>query len=154
MKYEYCSNISLIIFWTDIARFLQYFRNLSNSFINILAILQDFYAIFSKYFFNIIVLCGLLSTKLQNSINICDTCFRFGPQNASYNWHFHLVNLCKPRISSCHVILYIKLFVPSDLGKMYKVQHGRAHSVYRIEYQYPALDERTSAWSSQRLYIV
>ena len=37
------------MFWTDIARFLQYFRNLSNSFINIIAILQDFNGIFSKY---------------------------------------------------------------------------------------------------------
>ena len=46
------------MFWTDIARFLQYFRNLSNSFINIFAILQDFNGIFSKYSFNITVLCG------------------------------------------------------------------------------------------------
>ena len=36
------------------------FRNLSNSFINILAILQDFDEIFSKYFLNITVLCGLV----------------------------------------------------------------------------------------------
>ena len=36
------------MFWADIARFLQYFRNLSNSFMNILAILQDFNGIFSK----------------------------------------------------------------------------------------------------------
>ena len=36
----------------------EYFRNLSNSFINILAILQDFNEIFSKYFLNITVLCG------------------------------------------------------------------------------------------------
>ena len=48
------------MFWTDIARFLQYFRNLSNSFINIFAILQDFNVIFSKYSFNITVLCGWL----------------------------------------------------------------------------------------------
>ena len=47
------------MFWTDIARFLQYFRNLSNSYINIFAILQDFNLIFSKYSFNIIVLCGI-----------------------------------------------------------------------------------------------
>ena len=46
------------MFWTDIARFLQYFRNLSDSFINILAILQDFNGIFSKYCLNITVLCG------------------------------------------------------------------------------------------------
>ena len=46
------------MFWTDIARFLQYFRNLSNSFINIFATLQVFNGIFSKYSFNITVLCG------------------------------------------------------------------------------------------------
>ena len=60
MKYEYCSNITFIMFWTDIARFLQNFRNLSNSFINILEILQDFNGIFLKYFLNITVLCGFL----------------------------------------------------------------------------------------------
>ena len=47
------------MFSTDIARFLQYFRNLSNSFINILAILQDFNGIFSKHFLNLTVLCRL-----------------------------------------------------------------------------------------------
>ena len=41
-----------------ILTFLQYFRNLSNNFINILEILQDFNEIFSKYFLNITVLCG------------------------------------------------------------------------------------------------
>ena len=46
------------MFWTDIARFLQYFRNLSNSFLNIFAILHGFNEIFSKYSFNITVLCG------------------------------------------------------------------------------------------------
>ena len=46
------------MFWTDIARFLQYFRNLFNSFINILAILQDFKGIFFKYFLNITVRVG------------------------------------------------------------------------------------------------
>ena len=59
MKYQYCSNIPFIMFWTDIARFLEYFWNLSNSFINILAILQDFNEIYLKYFLNITVLCGL-----------------------------------------------------------------------------------------------
>ena len=53
-----CSNITFVIFWADIARFLQYFRSLSNSFINILAILQDFNGIFLKYSLNITVLCG------------------------------------------------------------------------------------------------
>ena len=48
------------MFWTDIARFLQYFWNLFNSFINIFAILKDFNGIFSKYSFNITVLCGIL----------------------------------------------------------------------------------------------
>ena len=58
MKYQYFSNITFLMFWADIARFLQYFRNLSNSFINILAILQDFNRIFLKYSLNITVLCG------------------------------------------------------------------------------------------------
>ena len=53
------SNILFIMLWTDIARFLHFFRNISNSFINILAILQHFNRIFSKYSFNITVLCGL-----------------------------------------------------------------------------------------------
>ena len=53
------------MFWTDIARFLQYFINLSNSFINIFAILQDFNRIFSKYSFNITVLCGYLPKSLH-----------------------------------------------------------------------------------------
>ena len=43
------------------ARFLQYFRILSNSFINILAILQDFNGIFLKYSLNITVLCAYLA---------------------------------------------------------------------------------------------
>ena len=47
------------MFLADIARFLQYFRNLSNSFINIVAILQDFNGIFLKYSLNITVQCGL-----------------------------------------------------------------------------------------------
>ena len=47
------------MFWMDIARFLQYVRNFFNSFINIIAILQDFNGIFSKYSLNITVLCGL-----------------------------------------------------------------------------------------------
>ena len=58
MKYQYFSNIIFMMFWADIARFLQYFRNLSNSFINMLAILQDFNGIFLKYSLNITVLCG------------------------------------------------------------------------------------------------
>ena len=58
MKYQYCSNIIFIMFRADIARFLQYFRNPSNSFINIFSILQDFNGIFLKYSFNITVLCG------------------------------------------------------------------------------------------------
>ena len=44
--------------WTDIARFLKYFRKLFNSFINILEILQDFNRIFSKYSLKIMVLSG------------------------------------------------------------------------------------------------
>ena len=52
------------MFWAGIARFLQYFRNLSNSFINILALLPDFYEIFLKYSLNITVLCGLLTYTL------------------------------------------------------------------------------------------
>ena len=48
---------------TDIARFLHYFTNFSNSFINILAILQDFSRIFLKYSLNITVLCGRLAKE-------------------------------------------------------------------------------------------
>ena len=55
------------MFWTDIARFLQYFRNFLNSFINTFAILQDFNGIFSKYSFDIMVLSGDQSMKTQNS---------------------------------------------------------------------------------------
>ena len=51
------------MFWTDIARFLQYFRNLSNSFVNTFAILKDFIEIFSKYSFNITVLCGKIRRR-------------------------------------------------------------------------------------------
>ena len=58
--------MSFIIFRTDIARFLQYFRNLSNSFINIVAILQDFNRIFSKYSLNITVLCGWEHDEIFN----------------------------------------------------------------------------------------
>ena len=57
-QFSHYSNIPFTMFWTDIARFLQYFRNVSNSFINIFAILQGFNGIFSKYSFNITVLCG------------------------------------------------------------------------------------------------
>ena len=56
MKYQYYSKITFM-FWADIGRFLQYFRYLYNSFINILAILQDFNGIFLKYSLNITVLC-------------------------------------------------------------------------------------------------
>ena len=67
-QFSHYSNIPFIMFWTDIARFLQYFRNLSNSFINIFAILQDFDVIFLKYSFNITVLCGydIKSLGIQN----------------------------------------------------------------------------------------
>ena len=71
MKYQYCINVIFIMFWADITRFLQYFRNLSNRFINILAILQDYNGIFSKYSLNIMVLCGQLNiadSKKNNSI--------------------------------------------------------------------------------------
>ena len=44
---------------TGHCKVLQYFRNLSNSFKNILAILQHFNGIFLKYFLNITVLCRL-----------------------------------------------------------------------------------------------
>ena len=47
------------MFWTNIARFLQHFINLFNSFINILAILQNFNEIFSKYSLNITLLLGI-----------------------------------------------------------------------------------------------
>ena len=57
-----------MMFWTDIARFLQYFINLSNSFINIFAILQDFNGIFSKYSFNITVLCGLCTLWVSHTL--------------------------------------------------------------------------------------
>ena len=46
------------------ARFLQYFGNLFNSFINILAILQDFNGIFLKHSLNITMLCGLLISQI------------------------------------------------------------------------------------------
>ena len=58
------------MFLTDIARFLQYFRNLFNSFINIFEIFQDFNGIFSKYSFNITVLCGLLLTYISKYTEI------------------------------------------------------------------------------------
>ena len=54
-------------------RFLQYFKNLFNSFINILAILQDFNEIFSKYSLNSTVLCGYLNVttnKLTDDLRI------------------------------------------------------------------------------------
>ena len=57
------------MFRTDIARFLQYFRNLSNSFINIFAILQDFNEILSKYSFNITVLFKYYIEKKKQFIN-------------------------------------------------------------------------------------
>ena len=68
MKYEYCSNIPFMTFWTDIARFLQYFRNLSNSFINIFAILQHFNGIFLKYLLNITVLCGVIGMIIEDAL--------------------------------------------------------------------------------------
>ena len=48
---SYCSKILFIMFWTDIARFLQYFWNRSDSFKNILAILQEWNisSIFPQY---------------------------------------------------------------------------------------------------------
>ena len=63
------------MFWTDIARFLQYFRK---CFINIFAILQDFNGIFSKYSFNITVLSGLTSpwpSKLPLPYSVFSQCF-------------------------------------------------------------------------------
>ena len=82
MKYQYCSNIPFIMFWTDIARFLKYSRNLSNSFINILAILQDFNKIFLKYPLNITVLCEKRSVAencraYQSLHNSTDNHFKF-----------------------------------------------------------------------------
>ena len=66
MKYQYCSNITFIMFWADVARFLQHFRNLSNSFINILAILQDFNGIFLKYSLNVTVASNPSESKKYN----------------------------------------------------------------------------------------
>ena len=65
------------MFWTDIARFLQYFRNLSNTFINTFGILQDFNGIFSKYSFNNTVLYGIFQAEnffcagAVNSNSVC-----------------------------------------------------------------------------------
>ena len=56
------------MFWTDIARFLQYFRKLFNSFINIVAIFQHFNGIFSKYSLNITVLCGRFTRKMMKKV--------------------------------------------------------------------------------------
>ena len=41
------------------AKLLQYFKNISDRFRNILAILQYFQEIFLQYFLNISVLCGI-----------------------------------------------------------------------------------------------
>ena len=65
-SFQIC-NIPFIMFWTDIARSLQYLKNLSNSFINILAILQHFNGIFLKYFLNITVLCGTYSIQVDSN---------------------------------------------------------------------------------------
>ena len=67
------------MFWADIARFLKYFRNFSNSFINIFTISQDFNGIFLKYSLNITVLCGFQSffirimdlKKKCQDVNLC-----------------------------------------------------------------------------------
>ena len=61
------------MFRTDMAGFLPYFKNLSNSFINIFAILQNFNGIFSKYSFNIMVLCGILEVFV-NANSFCIQC--------------------------------------------------------------------------------
>ena len=90
MKYEYYSNILFIMFWTDIARFLQYFRNLSNSFINIFAILQDFNGIFSKYSFNITVLCGINVTK--KIVGNCSLINHINPLTATVAHLLHYEN--------------------------------------------------------------
>ena len=60
MKYQHFSNVIFMMFRAYIARSgtLRYFRNLSNSFIIILAILQDSNGIFLKYSLNITMLCG------------------------------------------------------------------------------------------------
>ena len=55
------------MFWLDIAKFLQYFRNLSNSFINI-TMLQDINGIFSKYSLNMTVVRGKLLVSLVANI--------------------------------------------------------------------------------------
>ena len=62
--------------WTDNARFLQYFRNLSNSFIKNFAILQDFNEIFSKYSFNITVLCGKWPCPISRTLSPINATYR------------------------------------------------------------------------------
>ena len=48
----------LAIFCAEIAKLLQYFKNISDRFRNILEILQYFQGIFLQYCLNISVLCG------------------------------------------------------------------------------------------------
>ena len=74
MKYECCSNIPFIMFWTDIARFLQYLRHLSNRFINILVISQHYNGIFLNI--SLILRCYVGSVENQKLMAVqCDRVF-------------------------------------------------------------------------------
>ena len=55
---KYC--IPYVVFCADIARLLEYFKNISDRFRNILLILEYFHGIFLQYGLNISVLCGII----------------------------------------------------------------------------------------------
>ena len=105
------------MFWADIARFLQYFRNRSNSFINILAILQDFNGIFLKYSLNITVLCGLLMDPW--------VLFRHGLWFIKKLWIktivLHLGKCCGVHFKNCIRTNNTKLWLLILYGKLWKI---------------------------------
>ena len=74
MKYQYCSNITLIMFWADIARFLQYFRNISHSFINIQ---RNIFELFSQ---NYGFMWAVVAATVKPFVGCwwCDTCLTNG----------------------------------------------------------------------------
>ena len=74
--------------------FVQYFRNLYNSFVNIFAIFQDFDGIFLKYSFNITVLCGLDSycwSLISNSIQFWTSILTILNYNYTNSYYLFLI---------------------------------------------------------------
>ena len=124
----------------DIARFLQYFKNLSSSFINILATLKDFNEIFLIYCLNITVLCGYETDRSSCSFDYfyepCTTAFWKKPGTPS---------ICQP--SQCYHLAHDLIFFVSNFGTGLVKHHFHGGENKEIQPQYTFLSTQRPLFS-------